>query len=47
MKLSQLIKGLDIINLSADATGDVSALCYAADKCEDRFPVCGHRRLKT
>ena len=36
MKLSQLIKGLDIINLSVDATGDVSTLCYAADKCEDR-----------
>jgi UDP-N-acetylmuramoyl-L-alanyl-D-glutamate--2,6-diaminopimelate ligase len=36
MKLSQLIKGLDIINLSAEATGDVSTLCYVADKCEDR-----------
>jgi UDP-N-acetylmuramoyl-L-alanyl-D-glutamate--2,6-diaminopimelate ligase len=35
MKLSQLIKNLDIINLSADATGDVSTLCYAADKCEE------------
>jgi len=35
MKLSQLIKGMDIINLSADATGDVSTLCYAADKCEN------------
>ncbi len=34
MKLSQLIKGLDIINLSECAAGDVSALCYAADKCE-------------
>ena len=34
MKLSQLIKGIDIINLSADAIGDVSTLCYAADKCE-------------
>jgi UDP-N-acetylmuramoyl-L-alanyl-D-glutamate--2,6-diaminopimelate ligase len=35
MKLSQLINGLDIISLSADVTGDVSTLCYAADKCED------------
>ena len=35
MKLSQLIKDLDIINLSADVTGDVSTLCYAADKCEE------------
>jgi UDP-N-acetylmuramoyl-L-alanyl-D-glutamate--2,6-diaminopimelate ligase len=35
MKLSQLIKGIDIINLSEDATGYVATLCYAADKCED------------
>lgn len=35
MKLSQLIKDLDIINLSADITGDVSVLCYAAGKCEE------------
>ena len=35
MILSQLIKDLDIINLSADVTGDVSTLCYAADKCEE------------
>jgi UDP-N-acetylmuramoyl-L-alanyl-D-glutamate--2,6-diaminopimelate ligase len=35
MKLSQLIKDLDIINLSADVAGDVSTLCYAADKCEE------------
>jgi UDP-N-acetylmuramoyl-L-alanyl-D-glutamate--2,6-diaminopimelate ligase len=35
MKLSQLIKKLDIINLSADVAGDVSTLCYAADKCEE------------
>jgi UDP-N-acetylmuramyl pentapeptide synthase len=35
MKLSQLIKGLNIINLSADVTGDVSTLCYAAGKCEE------------
>jgi UDP-N-acetylmuramoyl-L-alanyl-D-glutamate--2,6-diaminopimelate ligase len=34
MKLIQLIKGIDIINLSADAEGEVSTLCYAADKCE-------------
>jgi UDP-N-acetylmuramoyl-L-alanyl-D-glutamate--2,6-diaminopimelate ligase len=35
MKLSQLIEDLDIINLPADVTGDVSTLCYAADKCEE------------
>jgi UDP-N-acetylmuramyl-tripeptide synthetase len=35
MKLSQLIKGIDVINFSADVTGDVSTLCYAADKCEN------------
>jgi UDP-N-acetylmuramoyl-L-alanyl-D-glutamate--2,6-diaminopimelate ligase len=35
MKLSQLIKGVDIINSPADDTGDVSMLCYAADKCEE------------
>ena len=35
MKLSQLIKDLNIINLSADVTGDVSTLCYAAGKCEE------------
>ena len=34
MKLIQLIKGIDIINLSADTQGEVSTLCYAADKCE-------------
>jgi UDP-N-acetylmuramoyl-L-alanyl-D-glutamate--2,6-diaminopimelate ligase len=35
MKLSQLIKDIDVINLPADVTGDVSTLCYAADKCEE------------
>ena len=35
MKLIQLIKDLDIINISTDVTGDVSTLCYAADKCEE------------
>ena len=35
MKLSQLIKGIDIMNLSADNAGEVSTLCYAADKCEN------------
>jgi UDP-N-acetylmuramoyl-L-alanyl-D-glutamate--2,6-diaminopimelate ligase len=35
MKLIQLIKDLNIINLPADVTGDVSTLCYAADKCEE------------
>ena len=35
MKLSQLINGIDIMNLSADNAGEVSTLCYAADKCEN------------
>jgi UDP-N-acetylmuramoyl-L-alanyl-D-glutamate--2,6-diaminopimelate ligase len=35
MKLSQLIRGIDIINFSADNASEVSTLCYAADKCED------------
>lgn len=35
MQLSQLIKGVDVINISADAAGDVSTLCYIADNCED------------
>ena len=35
MKLSQLIKGIDIMSLSAEAAEDVSTLCYAADKCEN------------
>ena len=34
MKLIQLIKGIDIVNLSADTEAEVSTLCYAADKCE-------------
>lgn len=35
MKLSQLIRGIDIINLYADTAEEVSTLCYAADKCEN------------
>jgi len=34
MKLSQLVNGVDIINLAADNEAEVSTLCYAADKCE-------------
>ena len=34
MKLIKLIKGIDIINLPADAEAEVSTICYAADKCE-------------
>ena len=44
MKLSQLIKGVDIIKLSADTMADVSTLCYAADKCEQDsmfVAICG------
>ena len=35
MKFSQLINGIDIISLSAEASEEVSTLCYAADKCEN------------
>ena len=34
MKLSRLIEGLDIINISGDSRQDISSVCYAADKCE-------------
>jgi len=33
MKLERLIKGLDIKNISGETSGEVSALCFAADKC--------------
>lgn len=35
MKLGQLLTGIDVINMSGDFTGDVSTLCYSADKCEE------------
>jgi UDP-N-acetylmuramoyl-L-alanyl-D-glutamate--2,6-diaminopimelate ligase len=34
MKLRQLLEGIDIINISSDFAGEVSTLCYSADKCE-------------
>ncbi|HUN54514.1 MAG TPA: UDP-N-acetylmuramoyl-L-alanyl-D-glutamate--2,6-diaminopimelate ligase [Smithella sp.] len=33
MKLAHLIEGLDIINISGDPYGEVSALCFSADQC--------------
>ena len=36
MKLDQLIKGLDIVNISGDTSSETSGLCYCADKCEKR-----------
>lgn len=33
MKLSQLIEGLNIINISGETSGEVSSLCFSADKC--------------
>ncbi len=44
MQLSQLIKDIDIVSLSADTAAEVSTLCYAADKCEKDsmfVAVCG------
>jgi UDP-N-acetylmuramoyl-L-alanyl-D-glutamate--2,6-diaminopimelate ligase len=35
MKLGQLLKGIDVIDMSGDFTGEVSTLCYSADKCEE------------
>ena len=34
MKLGQLLEGIDIINTAGDFAGEVSTLCYSADKCE-------------
>lgn len=34
MKLTRLIEGLDIINISGDSSGDVSGVCFSADNCE-------------
>ncbi|MFA5322301.1 MAG: Mur ligase domain-containing protein, partial [Smithella sp.] len=34
MKLTRLIKGLDIINISGESSGDVSKVCFSADNCE-------------
>jgi len=33
MKLSQLIEGLNIITISGETSGEVSSLCFSADKC--------------
>ena len=35
MKLGQLLKGIDIINISGDITGEVVNVCYAADRCAE------------
>ncbi|MBN1365365.1 MAG: UDP-N-acetylmuramoyl-L-alanyl-D-glutamate--2,6-diaminopimelate ligase [Syntrophaceae bacterium] len=34
MKLVRLIEGLNTVNISGDASGEVSGLCFSADKCE-------------
>lgn len=34
MKLARIIEGLDIINVSGDPYGEVSAVCFSADKCK-------------
>lgn len=34
MKLTQLIDGLDILNISGETSGEVSSICFSADKCE-------------
>ena len=35
MKLRQLLEGTDIINTAGDRGGEVSTVCYSADKCEE------------
>jgi UDP-N-acetylmuramoyl-L-alanyl-D-glutamate--2,6-diaminopimelate ligase len=35
MQLEQLLEGIDIINIAGDLAGEVSTLCYSADKCEE------------
>jgi UDP-N-acetylmuramoyl-L-alanyl-D-glutamate--2,6-diaminopimelate ligase len=34
MKLERLLEGIDIIDIRGDRRGEVSAVCYSADKCE-------------
>lgn len=34
MKLTRLIEGLDIINISGDPSDEVSGVCFTAEKCE-------------
>ena len=34
MKLGHIIKGMDVVSISGDNGGDVSALCYSAKQCE-------------
>ena len=34
MKLARLIEGLDIINISGDPYGEISAVCFSAGKCK-------------
>jgi len=33
MKLTRLTEGLDMINMSGEASGDVSGVCFSADQC--------------
>lgn len=34
MQISQLLEGINIIGISGRAEGEVSSICYSADKCE-------------
>jgi UDP-N-acetylmuramoyl-L-alanyl-D-glutamate--2,6-diaminopimelate ligase len=45
MKLSQLVKGVDIINPFIGDKGEVSTLCYAADKCDNNSMFVAVRGL--
>lgn len=46
MQLSDLIKGLDILEISGDNSGDVPSICYESGKCEEGslfVAVSGHK----
>ena len=46
MQLSYLIKGLDILEISGDNSGDVSSICYDSGRCEEGslfVAVSGHK----
>jgi UDP-N-acetylmuramoyl-L-alanyl-D-glutamate--2,6-diaminopimelate ligase len=34
MKLERLLEGVEVIGISGDSPGEVSSVCYSADKCE-------------
>ena len=37
MKLTRLLRGLDIINISGKTSEEVSGVFFSADKCVEKF----------